>query len=76
MFKIQACRGDEASEGMSFKSSIQVDSSKMNMDTTSHRYSIPVEADLLVAFSTYEGQSLFISSLYRIQFLISWLRKK
>ncbi|XP_021913521.1 caspase-1-like isoform X2 [Zootermopsis nevadensis] len=50
IFIVQACRGDEASEGMSFKSSIQLDSSKMNMEATSHRYSIPAEADLLIAF--------------------------
>jgi hypothetical protein len=55
---MQACRGEEASEGMRFKSNVQIDSH--NTDTTSHRYSIPVEADLLVAFSTYEGQFIFI----------------
>lgn len=41
---------------MSFKSSIQIDSNRMEVETTSHRYSIPVEADQLIAFSTYEGQ--------------------
>lgn len=55
LFIVQACRGEEASEGLRFKSSIQIDSH--NTDTTSHRYSIPVEADLLVAFSTYEGRA-------------------
>lgn len=52
---MQACRGEKVSESMSFKSSIQVDSHKMNSDGIIHRYSIPVEADQLVAFSTYEG---------------------
>lgn len=56
LFIVQACRGEEASEGMSFKSSIQIDSHNMNTEA-SHRYSIPVEADLLVAFSTYEGRA-------------------
>jgi hypothetical protein len=53
---------------MSFKSSIQIDSNKMNEVTVSHRYSMPVEADLLVAFSTYEGQFLFICLLGMLSF--------
>jgi len=52
---MQACRGERISESMNFKSSIKVDSHKMNSDGIIHRYSIPVEADQLVAFSTYEG---------------------
>jgi hypothetical protein len=54
-FKIQACRGEKVSGSMNFKSSIQADSRKVNSDGIIHRYSIPVEADQLVAFSTYEG---------------------
>jgi hypothetical protein len=57
---MQACRGEEASEGMNFKSVIQIDSHKMINARVSHRYSMPVEADFLVAFSSYEGQFLFI----------------
>lgn len=52
---MQACRGEKVSESMNFKSSIQVDSHKMDPGGIIHRYSIPVEADQLVAFSTYEG---------------------
>lgn len=52
---MQACRGEEVSEGLNFKSSIEVDSHKINSDGVIHHYSIPVEADQLVAFSTYEG---------------------
>jgi hypothetical protein len=40
---------------MNFKSTIQIDSHKVNEAKVSHRYSMPVEADLLVAFSAYEG---------------------
>ncbi|GFG30347.1 hypothetical protein Cfor_10063 [Coptotermes formosanus] len=56
IFIIQACRGSKVSESMNFKSSIQIDSHKMDSDGIIHRYSIPVEADQLVAFSTYEGR--------------------
>jgi hypothetical protein len=55
VFKMQACRGTKISEKMSFKSKIQVDSTQMNAEGVIHRYSIPVEADQIVAFSTYEG---------------------
>jgi len=55
IFKLQACRGEKVSESMNFKSGIQVDSHRMVSDGIIHRYSIPVEADQLVAFSTYEG---------------------
>jgi len=56
IFIIQACRGETISESMNFKSGIKVDSHKINSDGIIHRYSIPVEADQLVAFSTYEGR--------------------
>jgi hypothetical protein len=52
---MQACRGTKVSEKVDFKSSIQLDSTRMNADRIIHHYSIPVEADQLVAFSTYEG---------------------
>jgi hypothetical protein len=52
---MQACRGNKISESMDFKSSIKIDSHRMNSDEIIHRYSIPVEADQLVAFSTFEG---------------------
>ena len=52
---MQACRGKKVSRSMSFKSGIQVDSHKVSSDGIIHHYSIPVEADQLVAFSTYEG---------------------
>jgi hypothetical protein len=52
---MQACRGNTVSESMNFKSGIKVDSHRMNSDGIIHHYSIPVEADQLVAFSTYEG---------------------
>jgi len=55
VFKMQACRGQKVSESMSFKSTIQVDSHKIDSSGIIHRYSIPVEADQLVAFSAYEG---------------------
>jgi hypothetical protein len=76
MVIIQACRGAEESKGMRFKSNVQRDSSKMNTDRTSHRYSIPVEADFLVAFSTYEGQLLLMCTFDKINFSVSWLWKK
>jgi len=55
VFKMQACRGNKVPEGMNFKSKIEVDSHKMEPSEIIHRYSIPVEADQLVAFSTFEG---------------------
>ncbi|KAJ9597270.1 hypothetical protein L9F63_011874 [Diploptera punctata] len=55
IFIIQACRGDEMSKQLPFKSAIQIDSAKEKDSNTSHRYSIPVEADILIAFSTFEG---------------------
>jgi hypothetical protein len=55
VFKMQACRGEKVSESMNFKSSIQLDSRRTKPDEIIHRYSIPVEADQLVAFSTSAG---------------------
>jgi len=55
VFKMQACRGKKVSESMNFKSTIKVDSHKMKSDGVVQSYSIPVEADQLVAFSTSEG---------------------
>lgn len=55
IFIIQACRGNKIAEGMNFKSNIGLDSHKMESSGIVHRYSIPVEADQLVAFSTFEG---------------------
>jgi len=52
---MQACRGEKVSESMNFKSRIQIDSHRIISDGIIHRYSIPVVADQLVAFSTYEG---------------------
>lgn len=56
IFIIQACRGEKVSESMNFKSSIQVDSHRIDSSGIIHHYSIPVEADQLVAFSAYEGR--------------------
>ena len=40
---------------MSESITLQKDAHKDDSDVIIHRYSIPVEADQLVAFSTYEG---------------------
>ncbi|PSN56154.1 hypothetical protein C0J52_03349 [Blattella germanica] len=55
IFFIQACRGRMASEQMAFKK-IERDSSRIDVTNPKHGYTIPVEADILVAFSTYEGR--------------------
>jgi len=56
IFIIQACRGGKVSESMNFKSRIQVDSHRVDSSGIIHHYSLPVEADQLVAFSAYEGR--------------------
>jgi len=55
VFKMQACRGEEISKAVNLKGNVQVDSYKVNSSGIIQHYSIPVEADQLVAFSAYEG---------------------
>ncbi|XP_069680625.1 caspase-3-like [Periplaneta americana] len=55
IFIVGACRGKDISQGMKFRSSIQIDSQR-HKEAEIHRYSIPVEADILVAFCTYKGR--------------------
>lgn len=55
MFFIQACRGEQFDEGVTFKAASSTSRDMVDSRDERVTYSIPAMADLLVMYSTYEG---------------------
>jgi len=73
LFFIQACRGDDVDDGVKVRSPVQHDASPQ-----ASTYTIPVMADILVMYSTYDGFYSWrspVSGSWFIQCLCTELKK-